>query len=385
MNHSLTTGRVVAGIAVTLSLALTATGCSGSSSASSSASPAVTGALSAVCPATVVIQADWEPEAEHGGIYQLLGDDYTIDTENKSVTGSLMDGATDTGVDVEIRIGGSSVGYKSAQSLLYSDKDILLGYGRVSEYMAAMEKTPVKAVLASLNKSPYAIYCDPQTYPEVKTIADLKGAGATVLVGSGDDVWISYLTGSGVLDTAQVDKSDAPKPATFVAATGKDAEAGFITAEPYMYEKEVTAWNRPVTGQLIADTGYPEYFQALIARESDITEKSDCFAALVPVMQRAQVAYAEDGAETNATIVKLVETYDDGWVYAQGAADYAYAKQVELGLLANGEDGVMGSFDTARVQTLIDILVKYHDAELAGTTPDQLVTNEFLDTSVKLG
>jgi hypothetical protein len=384
MNHSLTSGRVMAGLAVTLGLALTASACT-STPATPSTTPAATGALSAVCPATVVIQADWEPEAEHGGIYQLLGEDYKIDTEKKSVTGSLMDGTTDTGVDVQIRIGGSAVGYQSAQSLLYSDKDILLGYGRVSEFMAAQDKTPVKAVLASLNKSPYAIYWDSQTYPNVKTIADLKATDATVLVGSGDDVWISYLTGTGVLDSQQVDKSDAPKPATFVAAKGKDAEAGFITAEPYMYEKEVKAWGRPVTGQLIADTGYPEYFQALIARTSDTTEKSACLKALVPVMQRAQVAYAKDGAKTNALIVKLVETYDDGWVYAQGAADYAYAKQVELGLLANGEDGVMGSFDTTRVQTLIDIVGKYHDKSLAATKPDSLVTNEFLDTSVKLG
>ena len=29
--------------------------------------------LAGVCPHTVVIQSDWEPEAEYGALYQLLG------------------------------------------------------------------------------------------------------------------------------------------------------------------------------------------------------------------------------------------------------------------------------------------------------------------------
>ena len=389
MKHQISKG-VLASLACAGSLALLAS-CSAtpeapaSTSGSPSAPTEAAGPLAAVCPATVVIQADWEPEAEHGGIYQLVGEDYAADTEKKAVTGSLMDGATDTGVDVPIRIGGASVGYQSAQALLYADTDILLGYGRVSEYMAAQADLPVRAVLASLEKSPYAIYWDPQTYPDVKTIADLKAPGVTVLAGSGDDVWISFLTGTGVLDEAQMDRSDSPKPATFVAAKGKVAEAGFITAEPFMYEKEIAEWGRPVVGQLIHDTGYPEYFQALIAKEADITEKADCLKALIPVMQRAQVAYAEDPTRTNALIVDLVKSYDTGWVYTPEGAEFAHAKQVELGLLANGADGVMGSFDTARVQTLIDIVAEFHDEKVSAFAPADLVTNEFLDSSVKLG
>jgi hypothetical protein len=52
-------------------------GCSTSSSGSDTASSAApTGKaidLSGVCPANVVIQTDWNPEADHGHIYQLLG------------------------------------------------------------------------------------------------------------------------------------------------------------------------------------------------------------------------------------------------------------------------------------------------------------------------
>ena len=46
--------------------------------------------LSADCPATVTILTDWNPEAEHGWIYQMVGDDYEIDKDAVAVRGSLV-------------------------------------------------------------------------------------------------------------------------------------------------------------------------------------------------------------------------------------------------------------------------------------------------------
>lgn len=342
------------------------------------------GVLAGVCPDTVVIQADWEPESEHGGIYALLGDEYAIDTDAKSVTGPLMASGEDTGVDVEIRIGGSPVGYQSAPSLLYQDPDIMFGYGRVTEYLVTQEDTPVVSVLASLEKSPYSIYWDTETYPDAETIADLKGAGVTILMGPEPTVWESYLIGEGIVDEAQVDKSDAPKPGTFIAAGGEVAEAGFISAEPYLYEVEVADWARPVTGQLIHDTGYPEYFQSLVVRADDVTEQAECLAALVPIMQQAEVDYVTDPAATNALIVELVETYDTGWVYSADLADWSLATQVEYGLVSNGDDDTLGNYDLDRVQELIDIIAEYTEFDVSGYTPEDLVTNEFIDTSIGL-
>lgn len=371
------------GATALLSVATLLAACSSGSAADADA-PTRDGILADVCPATVVIQADWEPESEHGGIYNLLGDDHEVDTAAKSVSGPLLAGGTDTGVDVEIRIGGSSVGYQSAQALLYQDRDIMLGYGRVTEFMIAQEATPVTAVMATLEKSPYAVYWDPETYPDVETIADLKTAGATVLVGSGEDVWIDYLIGTGQLDESQIDRSDAPKPATFVAAAGAVAEAGFITAEPFMYEKEIADWGKPVTGQLLADAGYPEYFQALVVRTGDVTEQADCLAALVPVLQQAQADYATDPSVADALIVDLVEQYDTGWVYTPAQAEFAATTQLELGILANSSDGVMGKFDLDRVGELIEIIGEHSDNDVSGITPEDLVTNEFIDEGIAM-
>lgn len=368
-------------VALTLGCSLF-TACAAPTTPDSSASAA--GSLSGVCPATVVIQADWEPEAEHGPIYNLLGDNYTIDSHTKSVSGPLLDGGTATGVDVEIRIGGASVGYQSAQALLYSDKDILLAYGRVSEYLASQADLPVTAVLSGLDKSPYAIYWDPQTYPQIRRIQDLKEPGVTVLAGATEDVWVSYLVGEGILSKSQIDQSDAPRPATFVAAQGRVAEAGYITAEPYTYEHEVEQWGRPVVGELIHDTGYPEYFQSLIVRKPDVEGQSACLQKLVPILQRSQVSYATGPDRANNLIVRLVQEYATGWVYSQGAAQFSHTQQIDLSLLANGSDGVMGTFDESRVQKLIDIVAKYHDSEVARFAPSDVVTNRFLDAQVRL-
>ena len=59
-----------------------------------------------VCPATVSIQTDWNPEAEHGFLYQMFGPSPEINADKKSVTGTLVaSGGVDTGVKIEVRSG----------------------------------------------------------------------------------------------------------------------------------------------------------------------------------------------------------------------------------------------------------------------------------------
>lgn len=384
LGHRLTVGTAAVLFAAAALAACGSDDSDGDGGESASTAPAATGdsALADVCPATVVIQADWEPETEHGGIYELIGDEYEIDTDAKSVSGPLLADGEDTGVEVEIRIGGSSIGYQSAQSVLYQDRDVLLGYGRTSEYMVAQEDTPVTAVLSSMETSPYAIYWDPETYPDVETIADLKEEGATISVGPESSVWVDFLIGTGQVEESQLDRSDQNKPANFLAAQGELAEAGFITAEPFMYEHEIAEWGKPVVGELLADAGYPEYFQAIVARTEDIEAESDCLEALVPIMQQAQVDFMADPVNTDELIVELVEAYDTGWVYTMESAEFAYETGIERGILANGADGVMGSFDLDRVQELIDLVDEYSDADVSEITPEDLVTNDFLDPSI---
>ncbi len=70
-----------------------------------------------------------------------------------------------------------------------------------------------------------------------------------------------------------------------------------------------------------------------------------------------------------------------------GVAD-AVQKQLDLGIVGNGTDGVFGSFDDARVQKLLDDLVPVLTASGTevpeGLSTADLVTNEFLDPSISL-
>ena len=55
--------------------------------------------LAGVCPETVTFQTDWNPESEHGFLYQLVGDNYEVDAAGVRVTGPLVtSGNADTGV-----------------------------------------------------------------------------------------------------------------------------------------------------------------------------------------------------------------------------------------------------------------------------------------------
>ncbi len=187
--------------------------------------------LSANCPDKVVIQTDWNPEAEHGHLYQLLGPDPVINAGNKRVTGPLFDRGQYTGVDVEIRAGGPAIGFQSVTSQMYSDPEILLGYVDTDQAIQNSESNPTVAVMAPLDISPQMIMWDPATYPQVKGIGDLKPVDARVLYFEGA-TYMDYLTGSGVLSPDQVDGSYDGTPANFVAAGGKTAQQGYASSEP---------------------------------------------------------------------------------------------------------------------------------------------------------
>ena len=143
------------------------------------------------------IQTDWNPEAEHGWIYEMVGDDYTIDKDGVSVTGPLVaSGGVDTGVEIEIRSGGPAIGFQTVTSQLYTDDDILLGYVYTDEGIQNSAEFPTVAVMAGMEKNPQMIMWDPATYPDVETIADIGEAGILVRY-FGGAAYMDYFTQTG--------------------------------------------------------------------------------------------------------------------------------------------------------------------------------------------
>jgi len=341
--------------------------------------------LSGVCPATVVIQTDWNPEAEQGNLYQLIGPDPVVDTTKKAVSGPLYASGEYTGVDVEVRSGGPAIGFQTVSSQQYQDTDITLGYANTDEAVQLSTELPTTAVFAPFEVGPQIIMWDPETYPEVETIADLGKTDAIVRYFDGS-AYMDYLVGSGALRAENVDGSYDGTPANFVVAGGADGQQGFATVEPYVYENELEDWGKPVAFQLIHDAGYPIYASALSVRTGDLEELSPCLEKLVPVIQQATVDYYADPDATNELILRAVDEFDTGWVYTPGVAAYSVTAQVDLGLVGNGDDDTVGNFDLDRIQQIIDIttpiLTEQGTPPLEGITPDQIATNEFIDEGI---
>ena len=387
---------LTAGTVLTTVVGLAACGSSSGGSAGGSSSPAASAAagalsLAADCPAKVTIQTDWNPEAEHGHLYQLLGKDHTVNAGKKSVSGPLMYKGQPTGVQVEVRSGGPAIGFATVTSQMYQDTSITLGYVSTDEAVQLSAKNPTTAVFAPLEKGPQMVMWDPATYPAV---TDIKSLGAALTASGGviryfgGAAYMEYLTGSGVLSKKNVDGTYDGTPAKFVAAKGKDAQQGFASAEPYIYQTEIPAWGKPVKYQLTNDVGYPIYASAMSVRSADLTELGPCLKKLVPVLQQAEVDYFADPSATNTMVQDLVTQYNNGWVYSAGVAAYSVDTMKKVGLVSNGSNAQIGDMDAARIQKIIDIdtpiFTASNSAPKAGLKPEDIFTNEFLDSSIGL-
>jgi hypothetical protein len=346
--------------------------------------------LAGDCPDTVTIQTDWMPEAEHGFLYQMVGEGYTIDKDKGIVTGPLIDATgADTGVKISIQSGGAAQNFQSVTSIMYQDDNILLGYVYTDEAIQNSATFPTMAIESGFEKNPQMIMWDPATYPDVTGIADLGKAGTKVRY-FGGAAYMDFLTSTGVLSKDQVDGSYTGDPSLFVTDEGKSAQQGFGSAEPYLYENELKDWGKPVKYEYINDVGWKNYAESIATKPENITKYSACFKKLVPIIQQASVDYLNDPARTNAIILDASSAFGAafGWTYTQGAADFGVKTIKADGLVANGTDGVMGSFDDARVADLIAKAIPVYTAQDSppkdGLTPADIVTNEFLDTSIHL-
>jgi hypothetical protein len=385
-------------IAVSLAGAMALAACGSSAKTASTPAPATTTAgttapakvtsLKGVCPDTIVLQTDWNPEAEHGFLYNLLGTDYKIDKAKVSVTGTLTaSGGADTGVKLEIRSGGPAIGYGEVTTQMYTDPSILLGFVYTDEGIQNSAKFPTMAIESGFNKNPQMIMWDPATYPDVKNFADIGKKGIFVRYFS-SAAWMDYFTSQGIIPKAKVDGSYDGTPALFISDQGKSAQQGFGSAEPYIYQNEVKNWAKPVAYSYVNDNGWNNYAESIATKPENITKYADCFKALVPMIQQSTIDYLNSPAAANKIILDAVKTFDNGWLYSQGVADYAAKTMKADGLVANGPDKTMGKFDLDRVNKLIAIAIPVYTGlgqpPKAGLKAEDIVTNQFLDPSIGL-
>jgi hypothetical protein len=376
------------GVAAALAVALLAAGCQSEPDSPPPTPGPGAGALdlAAVCPTTVVVQAAWTPEAEHGALYGLLGANPTINADAKKVTGPLTSGGQSTGVNIEIRAGGPAIGFQNAGAQMYADPTIMLGQVATDDAIGLSAKQPVVGVVAPFDIAPYMIMWDPATHPTFNSIVDIGKTDTPVLYFNGA-TYMEYLIGSGILRRKQVDGAYDGSPTRFLSDKGKIAQQGFATNEPFIYANALPNWKKPVKFQLIHDTGYPIYPEAIVVRADKKAEHAACLKKLVPIIQRSQVDYVKNPAATNELIIKLNDAYK-GFPYSKEQAAFSVEQQLKLKIVGNGGNGTLGDFDVDRVKQVIEIVGPIYDSQRRevkpGITPQDLVTNEFVDPAIGL-
>jgi hypothetical protein len=193
--------------------------------------------------------------------------------------------------------------------------------------------------------------------------------------------------GKGLLKKSQIDASYDGAPSRFV--TESVFQQGFASNEPYKYEHDIKEWKKPVKYLLIDDAGYRIYPSSLSVRPQRVTADAKCLKAVVPLMQQAQVDYMADPEPINDFFLGYVQDMASFWTLSKAGNANAVKVLKDEKLVSNGPDKVIGNFDMARVQKLIDDSVPiFKNAGVStmkdGLKAEDIVTNEFIDPSIGL-
>ncbi|MGH3215026.1 MAG: hypothetical protein ACRDL9_10695 [Trebonia sp.] len=366
---------------------LAACSSSGGSPSASGATASAKGVLTGICPSTVQIQNNWTPEAEQGAYYELAASGGTIDSNQKTYTAPLLDPATGkpAGVNVELLAGGPAAGYSNPEQLLYENQSILLGVDATDTQIQSYAKTPTVGVVTPMEEYDNVFFWNPSSH-NFSGISDIGSSGATLLsYGTGGALNL-FLEAKGELHHSQIDGAYNGSPADFVASGGALISGGYATYEPYYYSHELAAWNKPISYQLIATTGYNPYSNTTFVTPSNLKKYSACLTKLVPMIQQAQISYLQSPSRVNQLIIQLSDAYKIGGTYNAAIAGYADQTMLADKIVAQPASGAFGSFDLARVNTLIGQLKTTNSVTglPTGFSASTLETNKFIDPSIKM-
>lgn len=335
--------------------------------------------LADVCPPKVVVQTDWFPESEHGGVFELMGADHSASKDTGAVVGALTVHGVDTGVDLEIRAGGPFLQIPVVTQM-YQDDEIMFGYVGTDAAIKSYVDTPTLAVFSSLNKNPQVILWNAEQHPDAKTIADIGKQISTIYV-FGDQSFMRYFVSTGAIDNGQIDTN---YQGNLLLSTEDAAHQGFVTSEPYKYS--VLDTGRIVVGyELIHDAGWTSYPQALAIRKDRLEEFKPCLTKLVPLMQQAQIDYIAAPERANAIIIATTLAYDSFWTQSEGDTSTGAKAQKDLDIIANGNTPTFGDFEEERVAEFIAKampIFREQGLDVVDVTPADITTNEFLDPSI---
>ncbi|ARO15028.1 ABC transporter substrate-binding protein [Ketogulonicigenium robustum] len=348
--------------------------------------------LADVCPSPFYIQKDWLAQAEHGGLYQMIGSGGTMES------GVYRGPLGSTGIELAILEGGGGIGLgdgETAYSSLFNGNSKAgviphLGFQELDNAFIFSNMFPVVGVYVPLDIAPSGLIWDEGTYPEgFHSVDDLKEFGASgkgmIYVSTITRTFGLWLVNQGVPREAFVEgyRGDLEN---FVANNGTWLNQGFVTTEVFNLSNGMN-WAKPVDAVTVNDLGYPVITGMLSVAQPRLEELSPCLEKLVPIMQQAAIDYITDPAEVNQVIADFTEGgYSASW-WRSGVDLNAFsaAAQKERGIVGNGTNDTIGDFDMDRVAAMFDLVKPMLDDRAnPDVTIDDVVTNRFIDPSIGL-
>lgn len=348
--------------------------------------------LADVCPSPFYIQKDWLAQAEHGGLYQMIGAGGTM--EQGRYSGPL--GAT--GIELVILEGGGNIGLgdgETAYSALFNGNSRAgvvphLGFQELDSAFLFSRRFPVVGVFVPLDLAPSGLIWDQGTYPEgFRSLDDLIAFGESgegmIYVSSITRTFGLYLVNSGVPAEAFVEgyRGDLEN---FVTNNGTWLNQGFVTTEVYNLSNGMN-WARPMDAVTVNELGYPTITGMVSVAAPRLDELAPCLEGLVPIMQQAAVDYITEPSEVN----QLIHDFNAGnfstswWNTSLELNDYSARQQRARGIVGNGTNDTIGDFDMERVAAMLDIVRPWLDERSdPDVAPEDVVTNRFIDPSIGL-
>jgi len=360
-------------------VALISASCGGSGDSNTAPTTPQTGALAGICPETVVVQTDWFPQAEHGGIYELLGADATSSKDTGATTGTLTFQGVEQGVKLEIRAGGPFL-QTPVVTAMYSDDAITLGYVGTDVAITRFADAPTIAVFNALNVNPQVVLWDAAKHPTALTLADAAKEVKSIYV-YGDPAWARYFVAQGILSKDQIDSN---YKGNLLLATEDAAHQGFATSEPYKYTKLETGPVN-VAYTLLHDLGWNSYAQNLAVRADKMDALRPCFDVLVPILQQAQLDYIAAPDRANAIIKAAVLAFDSWWTQSDGDLISGASQMVDLQIIGNGDTPTFGDLEESRVNDFISKatpVLREQGLEIGDITARDITDNGFLNPDI---
>jgi NitT/TauT family transport system substrate-binding protein len=240
-----------------------------------------------------VLQLNWFPEAEHGGFYTALVENF----------------AAVEGLALEIRPGGRAAPIASE-----------LAAGRVQFAVANAEDVvmfrsqgaDIVTVMAACQRHPRCLLM--RTDSGVKSFEDLGRKGMTLQVQQGH-AFLEFMRKKGLL--AGVREVPYTGGVALTVHDPKMAQQGYVYSEPLLARQE----GAEITTLMLSDIGFDPYSSVLVTTGKLVREEPDLVRRMVAAAIAGWQRYLADPAATNAHLLK---------VNPEGVAPEMLARGVEI-------------------------------------------------------